>query len=665
MAVVTAPQYNKKKDFHNFIYLRQVTVLPKAEWLRIQDNLNHVNKHNESLLEASKQRHELHLRSKEVVKYWSNTIAGQRQKKLEAKKIRQEIEEEEKKRLDLEEAEYQRQKRKEAIAKAKSQQYFQTDRVKGFHSALLLAEVLKEREAQIELKLKKQSASKDVDRNIIAQLKLKDEAGMEEERQKALQRKQENEAIAEDLKQQMREQQIIREKERRESKMEAEELQRLKDLHDWERSMQEQKRQEEKRSVMNAHLEHLSNRNVIRAMEAQREDAEEERRKLFMSAKQKMLKMRGEKEAEMFREVQRHREAMTERLAAQLQERTCNEEELVAKAVTKREARLEREQRESEVKHKAMLDSIAAHREMTHQEQERKLREEKQKAVEMLEAKKEADKIFLEKQYLKAQKMKENCVALQDFHIHQMEQLAKKEDLNFQSKNKDVITEEEEQFQRYAEGVIRSAAEAKRNTLTLRKAAREGIGGGLGPIFGGLRPSYLVHDSTGVEMPKPAAQFQNQYLYLCEERVIHQHLYLCEERVIHQHLYLCEERVIHQHLYLCEESRRCTWFRFPPSVRSPLTMVTFFPAAVGFYNIREEKILSLLCPVLLNILTISEKTQWEPGGHAGMTYRNVERVDLHIRAAVHGALDRVLGDVEERAVVEPVGPGDVQHGFAE
>ncbi|KAI1898177.1 hypothetical protein AGOR_G00069660 [Albula goreensis] len=542
MAVVTAPQYNKKKDFHNFILqskeetsgpvhlpdLRQVTVLPKAEWLRIQDNLNHVNKHNESLLEASKQRHELHLRSKEVVKYWSNTIAGQRQKKLEAKKIRQDIEEEEKKLLDLEEAEYQRQKRKEAIAKAKSQQYFQTDRVKGFHSALLLAEVLKEREAQIELKLKKQSASKDVDRNIIAQLKLKDEEGMEEERQKGLRRKQENEAIAEDLKQQMREQEIIREKERRESKMEAEELQRLKDLHDWERSMQEQKRQEGKRSVMKAHLEHLSNRNIIRAIEAQREDAEEERRKLFMSAKQKMLKMRKEKEAEMFREVQRHRETMTERLAAQLQERTCNEEELVAKAVTKREARLEREQRESEVKHKAMLDSIAAHREMTHQEQERKLREEKQKAVEMLEAKKEADKIFIEKQYLKAQKMKENCVALQDFHIHQMaerhtkEQLAKKEDLNFQSKNKDVITEEEEQFQRYAEGVIRSAAEAKRNTLTLRKAAREGIGGGLGPIFGGLRPSYLVHDSTGVEMPKYVSSRTQDIKELHETNDIHQ-----------------------------------------------------------------------------------------------------------------------------------------------
>ena len=55
--------------------LRQVTVLPKSEWLRIQDSLNHVNKHNESLKEAARQREAMHLRSKEVVKFWSNTIA--------------------------------------------------------------------------------------------------------------------------------------------------------------------------------------------------------------------------------------------------------------------------------------------------------------------------------------------------------------------------------------------------------------------------------------------------------------------------------------------------------------------------------------------------------------------------------------------------------------
>lgn len=55
--------------------LRQITVLTKAEWLRIQDELNKVHKEEESVREAAKQREALHLQSKEVVKLRPNTLA--------------------------------------------------------------------------------------------------------------------------------------------------------------------------------------------------------------------------------------------------------------------------------------------------------------------------------------------------------------------------------------------------------------------------------------------------------------------------------------------------------------------------------------------------------------------------------------------------------------
>ncbi len=55
--------------------LRQVTVLTKADWLRIQDELNRVNRDKESMRAAANQREALHLQSTEVVKLWSNTIA--------------------------------------------------------------------------------------------------------------------------------------------------------------------------------------------------------------------------------------------------------------------------------------------------------------------------------------------------------------------------------------------------------------------------------------------------------------------------------------------------------------------------------------------------------------------------------------------------------------
>jgi len=63
---------------------------------------------------------------------------------------------------------------------------------------------------------------------------------------------------------------------------------------------------------------------------------------------------------------------------------------------------------------------------------------------------------------------------------------------------------EEKQFQEYARRVIDHCEKSGRNTIPLKKAAREGAGGGLGPVFpgkGGIRPSYMTSDQSGVQMP--------------------------------------------------------------------------------------------------------------------------------------------------------------------
>lgn len=60
-------------------------------------------------------------------------MQGHRKKKLEARKIRLQEEEEQKKKVDIEHKKFVAQMRKEAIEKAKLQQYYQTDRVKNFH----------------------------------------------------------------------------------------------------------------------------------------------------------------------------------------------------------------------------------------------------------------------------------------------------------------------------------------------------------------------------------------------------------------------------------------------------------------------------------------------------------------------------------------------------
>ena len=136
------------------IDVRKVTVIPRKQWNEIQSRLAVRPKEEESLLEKIAERKRLHEKSVAVVKNWPNTIEGQRMRKLEARKLRAEAEEKKMQIIDKEEAKFQQAKRKEAIDKAKTLQYYQTDRVKSFHAAMMLSEVLKERDAQVEMKKK-------------------------------------------------------------------------------------------------------------------------------------------------------------------------------------------------------------------------------------------------------------------------------------------------------------------------------------------------------------------------------------------------------------------------------------------------------------------------------------------------------------------------------
>ncbi|KAL0184902.1 hypothetical protein M9458_020598, partial [Cirrhinus mrigala] len=160
--------------------------------------------------------------------------------------------------------------------------------------------VLKEREAQIELKRMKQNANKDIDRDILAEMACREEQAIQQEQQKAIQRKQDQLTTAESLKQQIKDHDMKKEQERQEVKCEAEEIERLRDLHLWEQSMNERKRQEEKRGVMKAYQDYLTNRELMKATEAQRQEEEEEKRKQLAKHKEKVMKMRKEKQEEMF-----------------------------------------------------------------------------------------------------------------------------------------------------------------------------------------------------------------------------------------------------------------------------------------------------------------------------------------------------------------------------
>jgi len=93
--------------------------------------------------------------SQDRVKKWPNTLEAERKKKEARRQEKLDREEEERKKIDREEAAIAGEKRRMAIERANKMLYDDSDRVKSFHSNLLLSDVLKEREAQIEVSRQK------------------------------------------------------------------------------------------------------------------------------------------------------------------------------------------------------------------------------------------------------------------------------------------------------------------------------------------------------------------------------------------------------------------------------------------------------------------------------------------------------------------------------
>merc|ERR1719149_458867 len=83
---------------------------------------------------------------------WPNTIEANRARKEREREEKAEAEEKLRLEIDAEEEALQAEKRRLAIERANKMLYDSTDRVKSLHSKLMLADVMEERERQLELK---------------------------------------------------------------------------------------------------------------------------------------------------------------------------------------------------------------------------------------------------------------------------------------------------------------------------------------------------------------------------------------------------------------------------------------------------------------------------------------------------------------------------------
>jgi len=134
------------------------TVISSSEFERIQQTLLPENERPDAATkggtrqQAKEKALGLHHQSQARAKTWDNTLEGSRRKKAEDKRKKMDLEELDRQKIDAEEAKIQLDGRKTTIDRANKLLYDESDRMKSFHSKMMVCDVLAEREAQVSLK---------------------------------------------------------------------------------------------------------------------------------------------------------------------------------------------------------------------------------------------------------------------------------------------------------------------------------------------------------------------------------------------------------------------------------------------------------------------------------------------------------------------------------
>jgi len=487
-----------------------VAVFQPKDWLRIQNNLSKHNAGKERYDAQKREREELHNKSKELVKHWENTIEGQRLKKLQARNIREEQEEKERQKIDIEEARLQAEKRKVAIERAKKLQYYETDRVKGFHGALLLTEVLKERDAQIAMKNSKQNWQKERDMYLLEQQRKNYEETMQAEHKKSKFRYHQalDTAHFQSMQIKDKEENLLRDK--HEDIEEGHQIKEQNEAFQAAKNEINQQNMKYKKVLKETYMQDIADKKEKINQDKKKEEITDSQIKKFVNAKRKMASMRQKKEQEMFEVFQNHTQKMSDKLRAEMQQKVDDEDVRIAKAVADQEKKRLEELEYKQIAGKESFEATKKHRLLMIDEAKKAYEESLLRDKAFLKQRVNEDKSFAAKVIEDKQAERTKAAELQNIHRNQIMQRGDrvkqelKQQIASDIKNTELLVKEEELFQEYADKVVEEAKSFGRNPFPLIKARTEGPGGGRGPKFegnAGLRPSYIVADATGVQLP--------------------------------------------------------------------------------------------------------------------------------------------------------------------
>ena len=325
------------------------------------------------------------------------------------------------------------------------QQFYRSDRVKQLHRGLLLMETINDRRLQQERKT----------------------ADMEAQRA----RQQKQRAYAGDL-------QLEREK----------------------RELQQQQQQQKKMELQKDYREQMARLQSDREKRNQEEALAEKRRQQWVREKDEWKRLNDSKMAEKLQRRQQKIEVGLEMFAAQERLRKEAEDLMIARASANREVSAKQVCSRRQKNMVTPMD-LKDHHESVQRERQLRVEEERKSRKDTLALNKEADAAFWEGERVAARTRREARLAMDTVLLQQMEEkrlqdrLRKNYELDYKIRNQKLLANEDAQFKAYAEGIIGAGEKCRRNTVPIQKATSKGAEQGLGPIYGGLRATYLASGS--------------------------------------------------------------------------------------------------------------------------------------------------------------------------
>ena len=450
------------------------TVIPKSEIDRMRNYLvGHAQPdHKREAAIALQQK------SKKRVKGWNNTLEGTR-KAAEIARSQQIIDEEEaRRRVDEVEAKLQLEMRREKIDRANALLAKESDRVKTFSSAMMLSDVLAEREAQVRLK-----------EELLKLERIRDEKYQDlmKHNYRSL------------LERELREKQILEQKSREMTNMQKQQLEesiqrRLAEIEDnviegdmlrikaAEDAEAEKKREEAKRAAAttaiketlkaNDYLKELKEREHRRSLRESAKIAE------YAQMKEDMKKKIKEREEELFQHKQANKQRMIDRQAEELKKRLEAQDHQLIKEIALKEEQDTIKFQEKQARMVAWQKSLEESRE---QQITRKRLEAETQRIADVRAVEIQNEMFarLEKdEHDEINERKAACVRLAREQLHQIQMNKERErqekinQVEVVERAKQAIMSDLTGFHEYAEHIIKEYAMDGKNVIPLIKELR-------------------------------------------------------------------------------------------------------------------------------------------------------------------------------------------------